>query len=50
MKYKVTYLRPKKKKGVFTEQSVTFFSIEDAVFYEENMTKSGCKDFKIIPQ
>lgn len=50
MKYKVIYLKPKKKKGYYTKQSVTFFTIEDAVYYEENMTRIGCKDFKIIPQ
>jgi hypothetical protein len=49
MRYKVVYLKPKKKKGHYTEQAVTFYSIEDAVYYEENMTRLGCKNFKIIP-
>ena len=50
MRYKVTYLKPKKKKGYYNKQYVIFFAIEDAVYYEENMTRLGCKDFKIIPQ
>jgi hypothetical protein len=50
MRYKVIYFKPKKKKGYYTEQTVTFFSIEDAIHYETNMTRQGCKDFKIIPQ
>jgi hypothetical protein len=48
-KYKVQYLRPKKKKGFFVEEEVTFFDIESAVFYEAEMSKRGSKDFKIIP-
>jgi hypothetical protein len=48
MKFKVTYLRPKKK-GVFSKQEAVFYDIEDAVFYEQEMTKRGSKEFKIIP-
>lgn len=48
MKYKVEFLRPKKK-GIFAKQEAIFLDIEGAIFYEREMTKLGSKDFKIIP-
>lgn len=50
MRYKVSYLRPKKKKNFFVQEEVVFYDIESAVFYEQEMTKRGSKDFKITPQ
>jgi hypothetical protein len=49
MKYKVCYLRPKKKKNSFVKEEVVFLDIESVVHYETEMTKRGSKDFKIIP-
>lgn len=50
MRYKVTYLRPKKKKNFYVQEEVVFCDIESAMFYEQEMTKRGSKEFKIIPQ
>lgn len=47
--YKVSYLRPKKKKGIYVKEEVKFYDIESALFWEEKMTERGSKDFKIIP-
>lgn len=49
MKYKVSYQRPKKKKGFFVKEEVVFLDIESAVFYETEMAKRGSKDFQIVP-
>ena len=47
MRYKVEYLKPKKKS--FVREEVTFFDIESAIFWEQKMTEQGATDFKIIP-
>jgi hypothetical protein len=47
MKYQVIYLKPKKKS--FSKQSATFFTIEDASFWEQVVKSKGCKDVEIIP-
>jgi hypothetical protein len=47
MKYQVTYLKPKKKN--YSRQIATFYTIEDASFYEECIKRQGCKESEIIP-
>lgn len=47
MKYQVIYLKPKKKN--FSKQIATFYSIEDAGFWEKVVKQQGCKDVEIIP-
>ena len=47
MKYQVTYLKPKKKS--YSKQVVTFYTIEDASYYEQNIKQQGCKNTEIIP-
>lgn len=47
MKYQVIYLKPKKK--TYSKQVVTFYRIEDAVFWEEMIQKQGCKETEIVP-
>lgn len=49
MKYKVTYLRSKKKKGFYVQEEAILYDIESALFWEEKMSERGSKDFKIIP-
>jgi hypothetical protein len=49
MRYKVIFLKPKKKRGFFSIQEATFFDIESAFFYQTKMEQLGSKDFKIIP-
>jgi hypothetical protein len=48
MKYEVTYLR-QKKKG-YAKQSVTFFNIESAFFWQSIVEKQGAKDIIITPK
>lgn len=47
MKYQVIYLKPKKKN--FSKQVATFYSIEDAGFWEKVVKQQGCQDVEIIP-
>ena len=47
IKYQVVYLKPKKKS--YSRQVVTFYSIEDASYYEQNIQLQGCKETEIIP-
>lgn len=47
MKYRVIYLKPKKKE--FSKQSATFYTIEDATFWENMVESQGCKDIEILP-
>ena len=47
MKYKVTYLRPKKKG--YSKQIATFYNIEDASHYEYNIKERGCIQTEIYP-
>lgn len=49
MNYRVTYLKPKKKKGFYVKESVVLGDIESAIYYEEEMSKRGSKDFQITP-
>jgi len=46
MMYQVQYLKPKKKG--FAKHQATFIKIDDAIFWEQVMTKQGCKDFQIL--
>jgi hypothetical protein len=48
MKFKVQYLKPKKKQ-IYTEDTATFYNIEDAEFWAKMIGKQGCKDIKILP-
>ena len=47
MKFKVMYLKPKKKG--FSEQTAVLLSIEDAVFWQDTVKKQGCQNIKIRP-
>lgn len=47
MKYQVIYSKPKKK--VYTKQVATFYTPEDAVFWENVVKKQGCIDIEVIP-
>ena len=47
MKYQVVYLKPKKKS--YSKQVATFYSIEDASHYEQNIQLQGCKNTEIVP-
>lgn len=48
MKYEVKYLR-KKKKG-YSKQSVIFYFIEDAMWYENVIQQQGAKNIIICPK
>ena len=47
MKYQVIYLKPKKK--MYSRQVVTFFTIDDAGFWEQIVKQQGCKEIEIVP-
>lgn len=47
MKFIVTYKKPKKK-GHFSEQTATFFSIDDAEFWSKHVEEQGARDLKIL--
>ena len=47
MKYQVIYLKPKKKN--YSKQVVTFFTIDDAGFWEQIVKQQGCKEIEIVP-
>jgi hypothetical protein len=49
MKYKVVYLKPKKKKGVFTQQTAVLETIEDAMFWKNVVELQGCKETEVYP-
>jgi len=46
-KYQVVYMKPKKKS--YSKQIATFYTIEDASYYEECIKQQGCKESEIIP-
>lgn len=48
MKYEVSYLR-KKKKG-YSKQFAVFYTIEDAVWYENVIQEQGAKNIIICPK
>lgn len=47
MKYKVIYLKPKKK--AVSKQVAVFYNIEDAISWENYIKKEGCYNSEIIP-
>ena len=47
MKFLLTYDKPKKKK--FAAQSVVFYNIEDAIWFEKIVLNDGCKNSRIRP-
>jgi hypothetical protein len=49
MKYSVTFLKPKKKKGFYSKHNAIFYDIESAVFYQTKMEELGSKNFIITP-
>jgi hypothetical protein len=48
MKYKVVYLKPKKKNH-YSEQTAVFYTIEDAIFWEKMVKQNSCVDVEIVP-
>jgi hypothetical protein len=49
MKYQVSYLKLKKKNH-YSKQFATFYSIEDAVWYEGIVKSQGAKEIIITPK
>jgi hypothetical protein len=47
MKYQVTYIKPKKK--ALSKQTATFYTIEDAAFWEKVVISQGCQNVEIVP-
>lgn len=47
MRFIVSYKKPKKK-GQYSEQKATFFSIDDAEFWCNVIEKEGAKEVKIL--
>jgi hypothetical protein len=47
MKYKVDYKKPKKKG--YSNQSVIFFNIEDAIRWENHVKENCCINVEVIP-
>jgi hypothetical protein len=47
MKYSVTYLKNKKNKKA--KQTAVFYSIEDAVMWENHVKSQNCENIEIIP-
>lgn len=46
MKFEVIYYKPKKKG--FAKQSAVFYQIEDAMWWEEHVKQSGCKEIQLM--
>jgi len=49
MKFKVSYLQPKRKKGYYSQQEVIFYHENDAVDWTTYIKEQSCKDIEIIP-
>jgi hypothetical protein len=47
MKYKVQYLKPKKKGS--SKHEAVFFNIEDAFFWQKMVKDNNCKNVEIVP-
>tara|TARA_Y100000004_G_scaffold161937_1_gene190318 strand:+ start:2586 stop:2786 length:201 start_codon:yes stop_codon:yes gene_type:complete len=47
MKYSVTYLKNKKNKKA--KQTAVFYTIEDAVMWENHVRSQNCENIEIIP-
>ena len=46
LRYKVSYLKPKKK-GFYSKQEATFLDPEGALLWQEHVEKEGCKNIKM---
>jgi hypothetical protein len=49
MKYKVVYLKPKKKKGFYSEQTAVFYDHRDALNWRNHVRKQNCKEIQVLP-
>lgn len=49
MKFKVTYIQPKKKSGYYSKQNAVFFDIRDAMLWEKHVVANGCTNVEIMP-
>jgi hypothetical protein len=47
MKYQVVYYKQKKNKN--SRQTATFYTIEDAIFWEKTVQQQGCIDIEVVP-
>ena len=47
MRYKVTYIKPKKK-GHSSKQVATFFDVESAIFWQDLMKTQGMENIEIL--
>jgi hypothetical protein len=48
MKYKVIYLKPKKK--TYVQHTAIFLDLEGAIFWENHIKTQGAKDIIITPR
>jgi len=48
MKFLLQYDKPKQK-GYYSTQKVTFYDINDAIWWEKVILERGCKNTAIIP-
>jgi hypothetical protein len=46
LRYKVSYLKPKKK-GFYSNQEAIFLDPEGALMWQEHVEKEGCKNIKM---
>jgi hypothetical protein len=49
MKFKIVYLKPKKKKNHYSQQEVVFYDERDALNWSHHVKRQNCKDIEIIP-
>ena len=49
MKFKVNYMKPKKK-GYYSQQVATFYDERDALNWEHHIRKNGCKEIVLLGQ
>tara|TARA_B100000073_G_scaffold330902_1_gene319796 strand:+ start:2616 stop:2765 length:150 start_codon:yes stop_codon:yes gene_type:complete len=47
MKFKVEYLRPKKKG--YSKQSAVFYDVRDAMMWERHVKEEGCIESEVLP-
>lgn len=47
MKYQVIYTKNKKKSE--SKQVTTFYTIEDAIFWENVVKEQGCTNIEVVP-
>ena len=46
MKFKVSYMKPKKK-GYYSQQVATFYDERDALNWEHHIRRNGCKEITL---